>query len=452
MRQQTQYRWQSAGEINNPVIAYIAPSNLISQDIIQKRIDMLVRNGFCVKYPVYDDQLLAPKELDGRKSGGRMGDQVSSPAVNIQDGANQVIDCIVNGWNIMPLMGGDSFEQKLPLIIKYFEEHPEHKNPRVKFFGLSNATFAAFLQASGICRFIATPFLSAITRSDEGQQQYQKAAQELLKIMREESTESHSRPILFEPSNQLSKIYKTTHYVLNVGPICADIKDDYKDLGLSLKIPDGQKWSMAFEGFIENGSGIRLVNYHHLIREFLIQHKDNLPQFIEIGNIATRLDGVEGYQNLHHDQNGLIELSDQNINKILKDEEKLRNYVKKIIALQDKGDIPQDKKTPFPAIILQKVSHGETLDSGDIVQIIEQENSRIKFIQAEVIRASEEFGISLILNNRYGHTDNMAVVDGGFSSVLRVKDGLKMVMLEPTLASDISKQSGKPVQQEFLQK
>ncbi|MES2677995.1 MAG: hypothetical protein V4612_06790 [Pseudomonadota bacterium] len=448
------YVWETTGDESNPIVAFIAPSNLLPQWIIKKRIESLVDQDFCVKYPKYDQHLLAPETLPERPKSGqeRFGDGVQSPAVSAQDGARQFIECVENGWNIMPLMGGNNFEQKISLISQYFQQHPDKKNPQVKCFGFSNSTFAAFLQAEGICRFVATPFTSAIARFDEGNEKYQEPAEELIKIMKGQDAQlvSYPRPILFD---QHQEITQTNHYILNVGPICCDIGDsEYKDLNLELNIPQEQEWSFAFEGFVEVSNGSRLLNYRWLIKEFLSKHQENLPQFIEIGNISTRLDGKDGYQNLFHDIDGLIELSDDNISAILSSEQQLRKYIKAILQIQETKNIPIEKRTKFPQSVLDKVNQGAALDAQDVKEIIEQENQLIKKVREEIIEVAQGCGIGVILNNRYGHTANMSVVNGGFNVVvMRKDDQLTMTMLEPELTTHTSPRKNNSLQNQQLE-
>jgi hypothetical protein len=104
--------------------AFVAPSNGISenegQGLIKQRIDSLVEKELCVKVPQYKDGLLAVEsEVIGRKTSNRMGTTIS-PATSNESGASQIIDCIANGWNIMPWMGGDNFENKIPITRTFF--------------------------------------------------------------------------------------------------------------------------------------------------------------------------------------------------------------------------------------------------------------------------------------------------------------------------------------------
>lgn len=154
------YSWETFGDDSKPVIALIAPSNGIGREEIEQRIIPLTNKGFCVKVALYTDgNIVVESDVEGRVQSDRMG-TTFFPATSSGTGANQIIDCIKNGWNIMPLMGGDSFQDKIPLIIHYFEEHPEEKNIDVKMFGMSNSTYATILANRNICSFTSTPFTS----------------------------------------------------------------------------------------------------------------------------------------------------------------------------------------------------------------------------------------------------------------------------------------------------
>ncbi|NBO24904.1 MAG: hypothetical protein EBU93_06705, partial [Chlamydiae bacterium] len=132
------YKWVSFGEDYNPVVAFIAPSNGIEgeagQKLISQKIAVLIAKGFCVKIPQYENDALVIEPEITRQSSERLRPTVS-PAVSEETGANQVIESIQNGWNMMPWMGGDSFENKIPLILKHFEENPQDRDPNVKIFG-----------------------------------------------------------------------------------------------------------------------------------------------------------------------------------------------------------------------------------------------------------------------------------------------------------------------------
>jgi hypothetical protein len=130
------YAWVSFGKDDNPTIAFVAPSNGISgeegQRLIRQKIGSLVERELCVKVPQYRGcSLVVESEVIGRKTSNRLGTTIS-PATSNESGASQIIDCVANGWNIMPWMGGDNFENKIPIIVKHFETHPEQKKSQCK--------------------------------------------------------------------------------------------------------------------------------------------------------------------------------------------------------------------------------------------------------------------------------------------------------------------------------
>lgn len=160
------YKWESYGNESNPVIALLAPSDALSQEIIEGRKDRLVRMGFCVKMPKFDETegLLVEPNIFRKKS--RIDGGVS-PAVSKEVGANQIIESINKGWNIVALMGGESFKDKIPLILDHFEHNTRNDSiPRVKIFGMSDTTYANILASHGICDFVSTPFTNIFYRSE----------------------------------------------------------------------------------------------------------------------------------------------------------------------------------------------------------------------------------------------------------------------------------------------
>lgn len=86
----------------------------------------------------------------------------------------------------------------------------------------------------------------------------------------------------------------------------------------SLQIPSDQRWSISVEGFLQKAN-FEMINYTRNLERFLKLHEANPPSFIDIGNLVTRLDGMNGYANLEYDkETGLISINEYNINKICK--------------------------------------------------------------------------------------------------------------------------------------
>lgn len=373
------FEWKTFGDKTNPVIALIAPSNAPSgeagQRLISARIKKLTEIGLCVKAPVFSDEngneiLLIESEVEGRANSQRI-EGTMSPAVSPKAGADIIIQCVNNRWNMMPIMGGDSFIQKIPLIIEAFESSPEKKDPSVKFFGLSDATHASILASHGICSFISTPFTSIFTRNEGF---LDEAKENLSKALRGEEVTSSARLIISNPSDKLAEVKESFHLPLNIGTIANEAYEKK-----FLEIPESEKWSFSVEGFIQRQDGSRNLNYRRIIEKFLDQYPQNPPQFIELGNIATREDGSNGYASLLHDEtNGRILISDYNIDKIL--------------AKKGRSD----------------------LDSiSSVVRNLEEQNDLIDNLISDLKEMSIARKIPLLHNTRNGHCSNMDVVLGG---------------------------------------
>jgi hypothetical protein len=126
----------------------------------------------------------------------------------------------------------------------------------------------------------------------------------------------------------------------------------------SLQIPENQTWSISIEGFLQSSARQSIVGYGNCLHEFLQQHQDHLPAFIEIGNIATRLDGKNGYENLLHDEvTGQISVNDYNVDKVYTNRQELAQGVKALF----------DEKTKLKSLID---------DSGFEKLTLEQQSSR----------------------------------------------------------------------------
>ncbi|MBU6339751.1 MAG: hypothetical protein KGQ36_07275 [Rickettsiales bacterium] len=390
------YNWVSYGNESNPVIALIAPSNAFAdkagQKIINVRINKLVEKGFCVKVPKFNDgSLLVEPEFEGRKKSERLMDSVS-PAVSKEVGASQIIDCISKGWNIMPFMGGDGFEEKIPLLIDYYSRNPQEKNSAVKFFGMSNSTYATALMSHGICSFVSTPFTNIFLRSDPASELFDEKlilpAEGLEKTLKGQRVEDFSRKIICDSTKKLDSIKTTFHYPLNSGNISQEVRGNKL-----LHIPSDQIWSISVEGFIQRPGNKELIEYAGLLDKFLEQHRDNLPAFIEIGNLATRLDGQNGYSNLLHDkETGLISIESYNIKKLL--------------------------------------SQRKDLNSETVVEMLKWQNSILEKIIKEVSEVASKHGVALIQNTRNGHCANMDIVQGGLIKVRTVGDRVEIESAE----------------------
>lgn len=458
------YKWISFGEDYNPVIAFIAPSNGIEgeagQKLIAQKIAALIGKGFCVKIPQYENGALVIEPEIVRISSERLKPTVF-PAISDTTGANQVIDCIKNGWNMMPWMGGDSFENKIPLIVKHFENHPEDRNPEVKIFGLSNSTYATVLASRGICSFISTPFLSVFDRAKSDAERFSNQAQELEKLLKGQTTTTYSRRVIYNPDNRLSALTQTFHYPMNFGNIVSEINKSHRVEKIledprntktkeeltqeenlrSLKIPSNQVWSLSIEGFLQIPNRQLICGYGNCLKEFLKQTENNLPVFIEIGNIATRLDGGNGYENLQHDENsGEILVNEYNVEKIYAKKEKLVTSLKALFKQKSELEsLPEQEKPAaeqqlrllslMPQEIFQKIDSAD-FNKEDVETILRAQNLVQLEIMKDIKAATKKHKIPLIQNTKNGHCANMSIVNGGNNQVELKEDQIFLTMTQ----------------------
>lgn len=433
--------WELSGDSSNPTIALIAPSNGFGdeegQEVIKNRINKLKEKGFYVMVPKYDDgNLLVESEVEGRKSFGRLFKSVT-PAVSIDNCVAQIKDSIRNGWNMLPLMGGNGFQRIIPILVDYYQENPTEKNMNVKIFGFSNSTFATILNSYDICHFVATPFSSVFMRDG-----FESEASQLELIMKNQQVAPYPRRVLVDDEGKLAKINLTKHYPINSGNLRQDCDETSK---LQLNIAPGENWSLGLEGFIQLPGNILAVNYFESLSKFLEKHQHNLPQFIEIGNFVTRLDGDDGYQNLRHDDCGKIILDEKNVSRILAKEESLRFELKKSIDMKKELEEKQDRDfgqqhslTILSLIdekIIGKAIGGDPLTQDDIICLIQSQNNAIDKIMSDITQVVQRFKVPLVHNSRFGHCANMSVVNGGLNKVQLQGNNLMMEMvLEPTLS------------------
>jgi len=400
------YTWHQIGDKENQPIAFIAPSNAWSQEVIKKRIDLLVAKGFCVICPLYKSDseeyfLVDPREKHEEVE--RMRGSIT-PAVSEIDGANQIIEAIEAGIDIMPLMGGENFEKKIPHILEYFAKHPEGKNMAVRIFGLSNATFANYLAAQGICDFVSSPFLSVISDSDDGKKDYDAIAEALLKVMKRQSGEHVREFKVMEGEDEVRNI-STKHYPLNIGPLIEAAEKKVIAEGFN---PTGN-YSIEFEGFIEIGSRRRILDIASIVRNFLKAHKDNPPQFMVCGIFSTRFDAAKGYNKLSHDEETLIALSDNNIEAIFAKRLDLKKDLAAAIT-----DNTERRKVEFSPELTAKIQDQDyELTKEDIATVIKHENLQIRQLHEDLRGVAQEYKIPLLLSADFGHAANMGIVPCG---------------------------------------
>lgn len=414
------------------VIALVAPSNGVGgedrQNAIKLRIDLLVSKGFCVMVPEYKDGALAfETEVENRITSQVVGNTIC-PATSPKSGSEQIIEAIENGWNIMPYMGGDSFQAKIPLIVEHFEKHPERKNPNVKIFGMSNTTYATILASNGICSFTSTPFTRFFVEA-QSDPYFVENATKLEQAMKGERFSSEST-IIQDPENKLSGLRETFHYPLNTGNVdwenvrekriikrfenaentktIEEIREEEERR--SLKIEPSKAWSISMEGFLQRFDHEK-INSAKILKDFLKLHEQHLPSFIEIGNLVTRYDGAEGYANLVHDnETGQILVNEYNIDKVY------NNYKNALVKAEEAR--LEGRKYKLPIIPLGIDISTITKDS--VREILTAQNALQEEIMNEI--KADVGKVPLTQNTQNGHCLNMGVVEGGESQIL-VHDG-----------------------------
>lgn len=447
------YEWKTAGNPLNPVIALIATSSGLGQDDVKNKIDTLVRAGFCVKYVRYPDENLINQHNDGNK--------MTREAIDPEIGAKQIIDCIENGWNMMPTMGGWSFKNKIPLIVDYFKKNPDRKNIAVKIFGFSDNTFATILQSNGICQFICSTALYCLVRQSPERlteleiKKYQEAANELKDLLKTGKVTSEPRKILFNFHNKLNSLKEFEFYPMHCGSPFHSLTIDEKDEQYGLRHLDNslfepsRKYAIALEGFIQRPNTLITHNENadQLLGKFLAQKQQLgklLPEFIEINLFTTRLDGDMGYNYLVYDKDsGLIERSDFNIEKLFKNQAKIKATLLEIFENQNSSSNTYTRVDPE---LLDKVKISEDLNREDIVKLIDSENQQIGILQEKILLVSQEYNIPVIQNFRFGHSLNMSTVGGGRNRGSVTKDG-SFAMEHIEVARPISTQSSSQLSQ-----
>lgn len=464
----TKYKWLtlSAGDdsVAKPVFAFISPANgfygAAGQQLIRTRLELLTRLGFEVKIPVFslganeDDIAAIPEKINfdiaEQKFALEQMQIVIEPNVvgrnepaflepdrnanSPQTGANIITDCVKNGWNMMPLMGGASFDEKLPDIRKYFAEHPEEKNPTVKIFGYSNITFANSLMLDGICSYCPTPFTNFFSKVEEvktkqSQRDLSEGESEWLAYLESQAEKLKSalidpngvtageRKILFFPQNFPKNLEGTSmHYPLNAD-VFTGLESDPK-----VFVPNpNEKWSFAIEWMIQKGDNPANVSKaFKMLDDFLRSNTENLPQFIELGVLGTRFDGMNGIWDLLYDQDGNLEVSDANVDIILFRESTKQGFVKKLndFLAGYKSCSAEDKELngTLPNFLSSKLDHDfnkisevdGSISREEIKEIFKWRNEVCGRIVGKVIETATKYNLPLVFNSNYGHVANMS--------------------------------------------
>lgn len=436
-------------------IALLATSSCFSdQEILQERINILVERGYRIYFAEYDDSnILAEKEVEGRKS-GMLGSL--SPAVSGELGARQIIEAIEMNVDIMPFMGGQSFAQKLAPVIDYFKENPCENH--IKIYGYSDATFATTLQSHlrNNVEFISSPFTGTFYFGTDAYQQkagisdaekliHAQEAALLDDLLKKGAVPQYPHKII-SGVEQLESLQgeRITLYALHHENYWKMLITEGGELGkkkseVSLNIQDDDVYALTTEGFIQWPSSF--IGYDAPNVEFMEVFLRNLqnagkpmPKFIDMGLFSTRLDGRAGYLSLFHDENGLIavdgHMGELNVDKLIQHQEEVRasllkadNDVEKVGMVNNLHDyVTSCPKTRIPESLLLKVANSQEFTREDMLYFLGLENEKIKEIQTGLIHLAETFNIAVTTNSHNGHCLNMSVVGGG-ENVIQVNDG-----------------------------
>lgn len=460
------YKWLTLSSGNQsevkPVFAFISPANgfylSAGQQLIRTRLELLTRLGFEVKIPVFsldaEEGILAIPEkinFDIAEQKAALGEMQVVVEPNVagrneptfpepdrnanspQTGADIIKDCIKNGWNMMPLMGGSSFDEKLPYIRQYFAEHPEEKNPAVKIFGYSNITFANSLVLDGICSYCPTPFTNFFSKIVEVQtKQLQRGLSEgeteWLTFLESQATKlkaalidpasvsNGERKVIFYPPTIPANLEGTSiHYPLNADVFTGLASDP------TVFVPNpSEKWSFAIEWMIQQGGNpANISKAFEMLDKFLLSNIENPPQFIELGVLGTRFDGMNGVWDLIYDEDGRLE-SDANVDIILFKEATKNGFVKKLndflagyksCSVEDKelnGTLPVFLQSKLGRDF-NKISEVDgTISREEIKEVFKWRNEVCQRVVDKVTAIATNYNLPLVFNPNYGHVANMS--------------------------------------------
>ncbi|MBP7709778.1 MAG: hypothetical protein KA100_01755 [Rickettsiales bacterium] len=443
-----------------PLLALIAPANgfygSLGQQKIKDRLELLTKLGFEVKIPVFscdfdgsDIASIQEKinfDIAEQKAAlgsmqvviepnleGRMEPEfpVLAPLANSPlTGARLVIDCVQNGWNMMPLAGGTGLQEKVPHVRQYFASHPDLKNPTVTMFGYSNITWSNSLMLDGICSYCPTQFINNFTKIEEIKAKidpslgeiewlaYLESQAEKLKLalVNPANIDTADRKVLFFPSSANEVVEKSMHYPLNVDVFTGPESDP----NLFMPNPD-EKWSFAIEWMMQRGDNPSIFsNAVELLDGFLARNAAHPPEFIEMGILGTRLDGLNGLWDLIYDEDGNI-TSDANVDIILFKDSTKRGFVEKLnhflreyksCSAEDRslhGDLPSFLRDKLDCD-LNKISKVdvETISREEIKDIFKWRNEVFSRVTQKVVEVAAKHNLPLVFNSSYGHVANMS--------------------------------------------
>jgi len=468
------HEWQKYGDESLPKVAIVAPANGKKwapevEEAINKRIELLQGLGFCVCIPRYEDGSMV-FESDAPGGHAEMGDS-HARGVSAKTGAKQIIECAKNGWDIFPYMGGWGFVDKIGIVIEHFKDSSATKPAKpIRIFGYSDSTFAAFLQSHhpDIFQFYSTnPFylLKKSSEPDPAERPiFDRNVSEMQNFFKNGTLTSYERPILSAAGKELQDMQSVQYFPLHNDMIWADSVDFDIEKGgefcfghMPVKAPQletSKSYILGLEGFLQKPTTNKKYDtqFPKYLDEFLRQRQENgqLPELVEVGLFATRIDGANGYVGLlHNEKNGLIEINDFNIDRIFKEmaEQKAKDEVPSL-AKQIKdinGTTPEEAAkygnsiTQIPKSVKEKVLANADLTKEDIAAILESENSKILEIRKVIVDICDKYNVPTVLNTRCGHTLNIGVVGGGNVSLKLEADKFifeQLPIMQTSLKSD----------------
>jgi len=443
------YEWQKYGDESLPKLAIVAPANgrkwgPAVEEAINKRIELLQGLGFCVCVPRYEDGSMV-FESDAPTGYAEIGDS-HARGVSATTGADQIIECAQNGWDIFPYMGGWGFVDKIGKVIEHFKDSSTTKPTKpIRIFGFSDCTFAAFLQSHhpDIFQFYSTNLPSYLSKNsselDPAERPiFERNVREMQNFFRTGELTDYVRPILSTAGKDLQDIPSVQYFPLHSDMIWADSVDfDITKGGefcfghMPIKAPQLQTskpYILGLEGFLQKPTTNKKYDtqFPKYLDEFLRQRqeKGQLPELVEIGLFATRIDGANGYVGLlHNEENGLIEINDFNVGRIFNkmEEQKAKGEVPGLVKqIKEVVDTSLEEATKYgnsltqiPESIKTKVSESHDLTKDDIATILESENQKILKMREALIEICDRYGVPTVSNGRCGHTLNIGVVGGG---------------------------------------
>ncbi|MCE3255249.1 MAG: hypothetical protein K0R25_743 [Rickettsiaceae bacterium] len=518
------YKWVTLisgkeSEEKKPVFALIAPAGgfygSLGQQKIKERLELLTSLGFEVKIPVFSldengEDITSLQEkinfdvAEQRSAFGQMQVVIEpnvqgreepefpilAPFANSpQTGANLIIDCIKNGWNMMPLAGGNSFQDKLPYVKRYFAEHPNDKNPEVNIFGYSNITWANSLMLDGICSYYPTQLTNNFTKIadikakqqknglNKGEEEWlvylESQAEKLKSVLTNPvSVREGDRKVIFNPPPTAKSLEgNAMHYPLNID-VFTGLESDP-----NLFMPNPkEKWSFAIEWMMQRGDNPSVFsNAVELLDKFLARNINHLPEFIEIGVLGTRFDGLNGLWDLIYDEKGDMEISDANMDIILSREPIKQGFVKKLNEFLSnyKNCSDEDKKLHgvLPNFLQNKLDHNlnkiasvdGNISREEVGEIFKWRNEVFQRVLAKVTEVAEKYNLPLVLNSSYGHVANMSPnvsgpceyrFDGANLNLRRLEDRSLTASLEDSKADGLhnGKKPGSSVEAATVEK